>query len=72
MGQGAANEFVGRFPDITFRKKRLTVAIHTQFDMQNSVEVDAVKALIGDAFSKLSGDGEAKIFLYGLRRIGAL
>ena len=61
MSPDAGGEFVGKFPDITFRKKRLTVAIHAQFDMQNSVEVNLVKVLIKDAFARLSGDGEAKI-----------
>ena len=58
---GSGGQFVGKFPDITFRKKRLTIAIHAQFDMQNSIEVNLVKVLIKDAFVRLSEDGEAKI-----------
>ena len=61
MSPNAGGEFVGKFPDITFRKKRLTVAIHAQFDMQNSIEVNLVKVLIKDAFVRLSEDAEAKI-----------
>jgi hypothetical protein len=62
VGLSVSSEFIGRFPTVTFRKKRLTVAIHTQFDMQNAVEMDATRLLIEEALSRLCEEGEAKIF----------
>ena len=61
MGLSVSSEFTGRFPTVTFKKKRLTVAIHTQFDMQNAVEVDGVKLLIEESLGRLCEEGEAKI-----------
>jgi len=52
---------VGKFPSVQFRKKRLTVAIHTHFDMQNAEEVIEVKRLIEQALAQLAEDGELKV-----------
>jgi len=52
---------VGKFPVIQFRKKRLTVAIHTHFDMQNAEEVNEVKRLVEQALTQLAEDGDVKV-----------
>ena len=52
---------VGKFPIIQFRKKRLTVAIHTHFDMQNAEEVNEVKRLVEQALAQLAEDGDVKV-----------
>jgi hypothetical protein len=52
---------VGKFPVIQFRKKRLTVAIHTHFDMQNAEEVNEVKRLVEQALAQLAEDGDVKV-----------
>ena len=56
-----ASKFADKFPEVTFRKKRLTVAIHVQFDMQNAFEVDVVKAVIAGALARHSTQGEVQI-----------
>jgi hypothetical protein len=52
---------VGKFPVIQFRKKRLTVAIHAHFDMQNADEVNDVKRLVEQALAQLAEDGDVKV-----------
>jgi hypothetical protein len=59
--QIALAEPMGRFPMITFRKKRLTVAIHAQFDMECAEDVTAVKRMIEEAARRLLAEGQAKI-----------
>jgi hypothetical protein len=45
-----------------FRKKRLTVAIHAQFDLECAEDVEKLRARIEDTMSRLGSDGgEAKI-----------
>jgi hypothetical protein len=56
-----ASNQVGKFPIIQFRKKRLTVAIHTHFDMQNAEEVSEVKRLVEQALAQLAEDGDVKV-----------
>jgi hypothetical protein len=59
--QVAVNEYTTKFPVITFRKKRLTVAIHAQFDMECAEEVSAVKQMVEEALARLISEGKAKI-----------
>ena len=49
------------FPDIQFRKKRLTVAIHAHFDMERSEDVNAVRQRVAESVSRLAQDGRAKV-----------
>ena len=60
MRLAVQNEFATNFPAITFRKKRLTVAIHAYFDMERAEDVTCVKQAIEDALSQLSTHGHAK------------
>lgn len=50
-----------KFPVITFRKKRLTVAIHAHFDMEKAEDVTAVRQMIESAVSQIVKEGQAKI-----------
>jgi hypothetical protein len=52
---------LGNFPTIQFRKKRLTVAIHAQFDMECAEDVDQVKQRLQETLGRLMAEGEAKI-----------
>ena len=61
MQTAIASNQVGNFPVIQFRKKRLTVAIHTHFDMQNADDVNGVKRLVEQALAQLSEDGDVKV-----------
>ena len=61
MQSAIASNQVGNFPVIQFRKKRLTVAIHTHFDMQNAEDVNEVKRLVEQALAQLSEDGDVKV-----------
>ena len=61
MQTAIATNQVGNFPVIQFRKKRLTVAIHTHFDMQNAEDVNEVKRLVEQALAQLSEDGDVKV-----------
>jgi hypothetical protein len=61
MQTAIATNQVGNFPVIQFRKKRLTVAIHTHFDMQNAGDVNEVKRLVEQALAQLSEDGDVKV-----------
>jgi hypothetical protein len=61
MQTALASNQVGKFPVIQFRKKRLTVAIHAHFDMQNADEVNDVKRLVEQALAQLAEDGDVKV-----------
>lgn len=61
MHVAISNDFTNKFPLINFRKKRLTVAIHAQFDMECAQDATAVKKMIDAAFSQLEKEGHAKI-----------
>jgi len=61
MNVHVGNRFLGSFPTIQFRKKRLTVAIHAHFDMECAEDVDSLRTRIEDAMERLAADGEAKI-----------
>ena len=61
MQTATASNQVGTFPVIQFRKKRLTIAIHTHFDMQNAEDVNEVKRLVEQALAQLSEDGDVKV-----------
>jgi len=61
MQTAIATNQVGKFPVIQFRKKRLTVAIHAHFDMQNADEVNEVKRLVEQALAQLAEDGDVKV-----------
>jgi hypothetical protein len=50
-----------KFPIISFRKKRLTVAIHAHFDMEKAEDVTAVRQMVEAAISQLMKEGQAKI-----------
>ena len=52
---------LANFPDIQFRKKRLTVAIHAQFDMERAEDVNAVKQRVAESVSQLAEEGRAKV-----------
>jgi hypothetical protein len=61
MNVHVGNRFLGSFPTIQFRKKRLTVAIHAHFDMECAGDVDNLRARIEEAMERLAADGEAKV-----------
>ena len=55
------NKLLGSFPNISFRKKRLTVAIHAHFDLESSEDVEALRSRMEDTMARLADGGEAKI-----------
>jgi hypothetical protein len=59
MGVALQTEF-GGFPTITFRKKRLTVAIHASFNLEHANDVAAVRQAVEDAMRQLVKHGQAK------------
>jgi len=61
MHVAVSNDFTSKFPLINFRKKRLTVAIHAQFDMECAQDATAVKQMIDAALMQLEKDGHTKI-----------
>jgi hypothetical protein len=61
MNMHVGNKLLGSFPTIFFRKKRLTVAIHAQFDLECAEDVEKLRSRIEEAMSRLTDDGEAKI-----------
>ena len=62
MGLHRANEFTGSsFPPVNFRRKRLTIAVHTYFDMANVADAQKVKQLVERAMSGLSESARAKV-----------
>ena len=54
-------QLLGNFPTILFRKKRLTVAIHAQFDLESAEDVEKLRSRIEETMSRLVQEGEAKI-----------
>jgi hypothetical protein len=61
MHVAVSNDFTSKFPLINFRKKRLTVAITAQFDMECAQDAVAVKQMIDGALMQLEKEGHAKI-----------
>ena len=61
MHMDAGSKNLGNFPDIQFRKKRLTVAIHAQFDMERAEDVNTVRQRVADSVSRLAEEGRAKV-----------
>ena len=61
MHMDAGSKNLGNFPDIQFRKKRLTVAIHAHFDMERAEDVSAVKQRVSESLSRLAEEGRAKV-----------
>ena len=61
MNMHVGNKLLGSFPTISFRKKRLTVAIHAHFDLECAEDVESLRGRIEETMSRLADDGEAKI-----------
>jgi len=61
MHVAVSNDFTSKFPLINFRKKRLTVAIHAQFDMECAQDAAVVKQMIDTALTQLEKEGHTKI-----------
>jgi len=61
MNMHLGNKLLGSFPTILFRKKRLSVAIHAQFDLECAEDVEDLRARIEEAMARLIQDGEAKV-----------
>jgi len=61
MHLAVTNDFTNKFPPITFRKKRVTVAIHAHFDMECAADVSSVKQMIEAALAQLENEGHAKV-----------
>jgi hypothetical protein len=61
MNMHVGNKLLGSFPTILFRKKRLTVAIHAQFDLECAEDVENLRTRIEETMARLAADGEAKI-----------
>ena len=61
MHMDAGSKNLGNFPDIQFRKKRLTVAIHAQFDMERAEDVNAVRQRVAESVERLAEEGRAKV-----------
>jgi hypothetical protein len=61
MNMHVGPRLLGNFPTILFRKKRLTVAIHAQFDLECAEDVEQLRSRIEETMARLTEDGEAKI-----------
>lgn len=61
MNMHVGTKLLGSFPTILFRKKRLTVAIHAQFDLECAEDVENLRTRIEETMARLAADGEAKI-----------
>lgn len=61
MNMHVNSRILPTFPTIFFRKKRMTVAIHAQFDLECAEDVEKLRTRIEDAMSRLGDGGEAKI-----------
>jgi hypothetical protein len=48
MGQVVQTDFVTKFPVINFKKKRLSVVIHAQFDMECESDVSKITYTVSD------------------------
>jgi hypothetical protein len=60
MGLEAHDDFVANFPTITFRRKRLTITIHAQFNLEGAEDVAMAKESIESAIGELSKHGQTK------------
>jgi hypothetical protein len=56
-----SNQSFATFPEISFRKKRLSVSIHALFDMESAEDASAIKYVIEEAMDRLSDKADAKI-----------
>ena len=61
MNMHVNNRILANFPIISFRKKRLTVAIHAQFDLESAEDVEKLRTRIEETMKRLEDGGEAKI-----------
>ena len=61
MGQVVQTDFVTKFPVINFRKKRLSVVIQAQFDMECETDVATVRQMIEKAMTDINREGSSKI-----------
>lgn len=61
MGQVVQTDFVTKFPVINFKKKRLSVVIHAQFDMECESDVTMVRQMIEKAMGEINREGVSKI-----------
>jgi hypothetical protein len=61
MNMHVNNRILANFPTILFRKKRLTVAIHAQFDLECAEDVEALRTRIEQTMTRLEDGGDAKI-----------
>jgi hypothetical protein len=61
MGQVVQTDFVTKFPVINFRKKRLSVVIHAQFDMECESNVSTVRHMIERAMAEINREGSSKV-----------
>lgn len=61
MNMHVGKQLLGSFPTILFRKKRLTVAIHGQFDLECAEDVESLRTRIEEAMGRLAAEGETKI-----------
>ena len=61
MNMHVGSKLLGSFPTILFRKKRLTVAIHAQFDLECAEDVESLRTRIEEAMGRLAAEGETKI-----------
>ena len=53
MNMHVGNKLLGSFPTILFRKKRLTVAIHAQFDLECAEDVEKLRTRIEETMARL-------------------
>jgi hypothetical protein len=61
MNMHVGNKLLGSFPNILFRKKRLSVAIHAHFDLECAEDVENLRTRIEESMARLVQEGEAKI-----------
>ena len=61
MNMHVGNKLLGSFPTILFRKKRLTVAIHAQFDLECAEDVEQLRSRIEETLARFADGGETKI-----------
>jgi hypothetical protein len=61
LNDANGNQAIAKFPVITFRKKRLSVAICAHFDLESAKDAAHVKQMIEEAMGRLTEDGTAKV-----------
>ena len=61
MNEHVRSRLLANFPTISFRKKRFTVAIHAQFDLESAGDVEQLRSRIDETMARLADRGEAKI-----------